>query len=92
MDVNGILHVEASDKSTGKSEKIKITSEDHGLSQEEIDRMVREGEEFAEEDRKVKERVPGTSWRHTFTTSRAPSTASWETRSTWTARTRWKRR
>ncbi|TVU16635.1 hypothetical protein EJB05_40208 [Eragrostis curvula] len=57
VDVNGILQVEAADKSTGKSEKIKITSEDRRLSQEEIDRMVREGEEFAEEDRKVKERV-----------------------------------
>ncbi|CAL4955629.1 unnamed protein product [Urochloa decumbens] len=57
VDANGILHVQAADKATGKSEKITITSDDRRLSQEEIDRMVREAEEFAEEDRKVRERV-----------------------------------
>ncbi|PAN30810.1 hypothetical protein PAHAL_5G300500 [Panicum hallii] len=57
VDANGILHVQAADKGTGKSEKITITSDDRRLSQEEIDRMVREAEEFAEEDRKVRERV-----------------------------------
>ncbi|CAO2044269.1 unnamed protein product [Urochloa humidicola] len=57
VDVDGILHVQAADKSSGKSEKITITSDDSRLSQDEIDRMVREAEEFAEEDNKVKERV-----------------------------------
>ncbi|RCV18920.1 hypothetical protein SETIT_3G341900v2 [Setaria italica] len=57
VDANGILHVTAADKGTGKSEKITITSDDRRLSQEEVDRMVREAEEFAEEDRKVRERV-----------------------------------
>ncbi|XP_004971898.2 heat shock 70 kDa protein BIP4 [Setaria italica] len=57
VDANGILHVQAADKGTGKSEKITITSDDRRLSQEEIDRMVREAEEFAEEDKKVRERV-----------------------------------
>jgi heat shock protein 5 len=57
VDANGILHVQAADKGTGKSEKITITSDDRRLSQEEIDRMVREAEEFADEDRKVRERV-----------------------------------
>ncbi|CAL4949409.1 unnamed protein product [Urochloa decumbens] len=57
VDANGILHVQAADKGTGKSEKITITSDGRRLSQEEIDRMVREAEEFAEEDRKVRERV-----------------------------------
>ncbi|GJN18664.1 hypothetical protein PR202_gb05847 [Eleusine coracana subsp. coracana] len=57
VDANGILHVKAADKGTGKSQKITITSDDHRLSQEEIDRMVREAEEFAEEDRMVRERV-----------------------------------
>ncbi|TVU33943.1 hypothetical protein EJB05_15759, partial [Eragrostis curvula] len=57
VDANGILHVGAADKGTGKSEKITITSESHRLSQEEIDRMVREAEEFAEEDRMVRDRV-----------------------------------
>ncbi|CAO2183427.1 unnamed protein product [Urochloa humidicola] len=57
VDANGILHVQAADKGTGKSEKITITSDDRRLSQDEIDRMVREAEEFAKEDRKVRERV-----------------------------------
>ncbi|KAL5052803.1 hypothetical protein RYX36_033485 [Vicia faba] len=47
----------AEDKGTGKSEKITITNEKGRLSQEEIERMVREAEEFAEEDKKVKERI-----------------------------------
>merc|ERR1712097_72458 len=45
------------DKGTGKSEKITITNDKGRLSQEEIERMVEEAEEFAEEDRKIKERV-----------------------------------
>ncbi|CAO2203649.1 unnamed protein product [Urochloa humidicola] len=57
VDANGILHVQAADKGTGKSEKITIASDDRRLSKEEIDRMVREAEEFADEDRKVRERV-----------------------------------
>uniref|UniRef100_A0A453SRN6 Uncharacterized protein n=1 Tax=Aegilops tauschii subsp. strangulata TaxID=200361 RepID=A0A453SRN6_AEGTS len=57
VDVNGILHVKAADKGTGKSEKITITNEDRRHSQEDIDRMVREAEEFAEADHKLKERV-----------------------------------
>jgi len=57
IDANGILNVGAEDKGTGKSEKITITNDKGRLSQEEIERMVEEAEEFAEEDRKIKERV-----------------------------------
>jgi heat shock protein 5 len=57
IDANGILNVEAADKGSGKSEKITITNEKGRLSQEEIDRMVQEAEEFAEEDKQAKERV-----------------------------------
>merc|ERR1719158_447707 len=57
IDANGILQVGASDKGTGKSEKITITADKGRLSQEEIDRMVREAEEFADEDKKVAQRV-----------------------------------
>uniref|UniRef100_A0ACD5WRL3 Uncharacterized protein n=1 Tax=Avena sativa TaxID=4498 RepID=A0ACD5WRL3_AVESA len=58
VDVNGILHVRAADKGTGRSEKIEITSAaDRSITQEEIERMVREAEEFAEEDRMVREKV-----------------------------------
>uniref|UniRef100_A0ACD5X4K0 Uncharacterized protein n=1 Tax=Avena sativa TaxID=4498 RepID=A0ACD5X4K0_AVESA len=58
VDVNGILHVRAADKGTGRSEKIQITSAaDRSITQEEIERMVREAEEFAEENRMVREKV-----------------------------------
>jgi len=57
VDANGILQVSAEDKGTGKSEKITITSDKGRLSEEEIERMVREAEEFAEEDKATKERI-----------------------------------
>ncbi|KAI9230872.1 MAG: heat shock 70 kDa protein [Piptocephalis tieghemiana] len=57
IDVNGILKVSASDKGTGKSESITITNDKGRLSEEEIERMVKEAEEFAEEDRLLKERI-----------------------------------
>jgi len=57
IDANGILNVGAEDKGTGKSEKIIITNDKGRLSQEEIERMVEEAEEFAEEDKKIKERI-----------------------------------
>ncbi|TLS53744.1 molecular chaperone DnaK [Paenibacillus antri] len=56
IDANGIVNVSASDKGTGKSQKITITSSS-GLSDEEIDKMVKEAERNAEEDRKRKELV-----------------------------------
>jgi len=57
IDANGILNVQAEDKGTGKSEKITITADKGRLSQEEIERMVREAEEFAEEDKVMKETI-----------------------------------
>jgi len=57
VDANGILQVSAEDKGTGKAEKITITAEKGRLSEEDIERMVREAEEFAEEDKKVKELI-----------------------------------
>merc|ERR1711977_236500 len=57
IDSNGILNVGAEDKGTGKSEKITITNDKGRLTEEEIEKMIREAEEFAEEDKKVKERV-----------------------------------
>jgi heat shock protein 5 len=57
IDANGILQVSAADKATGKAEKITITADKGRLSQEDIERMVQEAEEFAEEDKKVKERI-----------------------------------
>jgi heat shock protein 5 len=57
IDVNGILKVSAQDKGTGKSESIVITNDKGRLSEEEIERMVKEAEEFAEEDKLLKEKV-----------------------------------
>jgi heat shock protein 5 len=57
IDANGILNVAAVDKGSGKSEKITITNDKGRLSQEEIDRMVAEAEEFAEADKKVKSKI-----------------------------------
>merc|ERR1711959_37766 len=57
VDSNGILEVTAADKGTGKSEKITITSDKGRLSDEEVQRMVEEAEQYAEEDRIVKERM-----------------------------------
>ena len=57
VDANGILNVAAEDKGSGKSEKITITNDSGRLSPEEIERMVQEAEEFAEEDKLERERV-----------------------------------
>merc|ERR1712078_504425 len=57
IDANGILQVSAEDKGTGKAEKITITAEKGRLSEEDIERMVREAEEYADEGKKVKERI-----------------------------------
>jgi heat shock protein 5 len=57
LDANGILKVSASDKGTGKAESITITNDKGRLSQEEIDRMVAEAEEFAEEDKAMKAKI-----------------------------------
>jgi heat shock protein 5 len=57
IDANGIVSVSAQDKATGTTEQITITADKGRLSEEEIERMVREAEEFADEDKNLKERV-----------------------------------
>ncbi len=56
IDANGILHVSAKDKATGKHQSIVIKA-NSGLSEEEIEQMVRDAEANAEEDRKFEELV-----------------------------------
>ncbi|HET6757239.1 MAG TPA: molecular chaperone DnaK [Burkholderiales bacterium] len=56
IDANGILHVSAKDKATGKENKIKIQASS-GLKEDEIQRMVKDAEAHAEEDRKALELV-----------------------------------
>ena len=56
IDANGIMNISAKDKGTGKENKITIKS-DSGLSEAEIQRMVREAEENAESDKKIRELI-----------------------------------
>jgi molecular chaperone DnaK len=56
IDANGIVNVTALDKGTGKEQHVTITSSTN-MSQEDIDKAVKEAEQFAEEDRKFKELV-----------------------------------
>jgi molecular chaperone DnaK len=56
IDANGIVHVSAKDLGTGKEQKIRIESSS-GLSDADIDRMVKEAEAHAEEDKKEKEKA-----------------------------------
>eukprot|EP00980_Cylindrotheca_fusiformis_P030955 scaffold25678_cov137-Cylindrotheca_fusiformis.AAC.3 len=57
VDANGILSISAHDKGTGKQESLTITTEKGRLSDEEIERMVQEAEEFAEQDANEKAKV-----------------------------------
>ena len=57
MDANGILNVQAAEKSSGKSEKITITNDKGRLSKEDIDRMVEEAERYKVEDEEVRLKI-----------------------------------
>lgn len=57
IDANGILNVTASEKSTGKSQKIEIKNDKGRLSKEEIERMVEEAERFKNEDAEQRDRI-----------------------------------
>jgi len=57
VDANGILNVNAKDKATGKGEKITITADKGRLDSEEIERLIRESEEFAEEDKAFRQKT-----------------------------------
>jgi len=57
IDANGILSVSAEDKATGNREKITITNDQNRLTPEDIERMIKDAEIFADEDNKQKEKV-----------------------------------
>ena len=57
IDANGILQVSAEDKGTGNKEKITITNDQNRLTPEDIEQMIQDAEKFADEDKKLKERV-----------------------------------
>jgi heat shock protein 5 len=66
LDADGILHVSAKDEGTSKTETITIKNDKGRLSPEEIERMVKEAEQFAEEDKKLKDRVDAKNNLETF--------------------------
>lgn len=72
IDANGILHVKAKDKATGKEQSIKIEASS-GLSKEEIERMTKDAELHAEEDKKKKELIEARNLADTlsYTTEKA---------------------
>merc|ERR1711881_224522 len=57
IDANGILQVSAEDKGTGNKEKITITNDQNRLTPEDIEQMIADAEKFADEDKKLKEKV-----------------------------------
>lgn len=57
IDANGILQVSAEDKGTGNREKIVITNDQNRLTPDDIERMIKDAERFADDDKKLKERV-----------------------------------
>jgi len=57
IDANGIMHVSAVDKSTGRENKITITNDKGRLTKEDIEKMVRDAEKFKDEDDKQKDRI-----------------------------------
>lgn len=66
VDANGILNVSAVEKSTGKSNKITITNDKGRLSRDEIDRLVKEAEKYAAEDKTRMERVEAKNQLETY--------------------------
>lgn len=57
IDANGILNVSAEDKTTGKTNKITITNDKGRLSKEDIERMVKEAEQYRQEDEKNRQKI-----------------------------------
>jgi L1 cell adhesion molecule like protein len=57
LDANGILNVTALEKSTGTSDKITVTNDKGRLSKDDIDKLVREAEQFKEDDERAKEQI-----------------------------------
>lgn len=57
LDANGILQVSAEDKGTGNKEKIVITNDQNRLTPNDIERMIKDAEKFADVDKKLKEKV-----------------------------------
>ena len=77
VDANGILAVSASDKASGKQQAITITSEKGRLSDDEIERLVREAEQFAEQDAKRKAAIDSMNSLEQYAYQLKASSADW---------------
>lgn len=69
IDANGIMQVTARDTATNNKESVKITNDKGRLSEEQIEKMVRDAEKYAEEDKKLKERVDAKHSLHNYVDS-----------------------
>merc|ERR1712232_532377 len=76
IDANGILNVAAQDKARDHKEQITITNDGRSLSKDDIEKMVQEAEQFAEEDQRVKERVDARNAFDSYLHSLRSSTSS----------------
>merc|ERR1712232_163462 len=76
IDANGILNVQAEDKARDHVEQITITNDGRSLSKEDIEQMIQEAEQFAEEDQRVKERVDARNAFDSYLQSLRSSTTS----------------
>lgn len=76
IDANGILHVAAKDRATGKEQKIRIEASS-GLSEQEIDRMVKDAESHAGEDKDRKEKVEARNQLDTLVYQVEKDTTDW---------------
>src|ERR687896_105312 len=89
IDANGILHVTAKDKTTGKEQKIRIEASS-GLSDTEIDRMVKDADKHAEEDRRKREEIDARNRLDTMSYQVEKDSKEWEERLSEAHRTRLK--
>ena len=89
IDANGILHVTAKDKTTGKEQKIRIEASS-GLSDSQIDQMVKDAEKHADEDRKKREEIDARNRLDTMSYEVEKSSKEWEERLSEAHRTRLK--
>ncbi len=87
IDANGILHVTPKDRATGKEQKIRIEASS-GLSDQEIDKMVKDAESHAEEDRRLKEKIETRNQLDTLVYQVEKDTAEWGDKFSGDAKTR----
>ena len=87
IDANGILHVTAKDRATSKEQKIRIEASS-GLSENEIDKMVKDAESHADEDRKIKEKIEARNQLDTLIYQVEKDTKEWGDKVTGDAKTK----